>query len=227
MMKVKNLIKVYNPETIPVHAVNGISFEIEKGDFVAIIGASGSGKSTLLHMLGLLDLPTKGEYTINNLNIVKLPEEEKTLYRLLQIGYVFQEYALVEEMTALGNVSIPLIMQGKSKKEAEKLAKEALDIVGLRGMYNRTEDQLSGGERQRVAIARAIVAKPKILFADEPCANLDSKTSEQVLEVFKKLNHELKLTIIMVTHEEWHIKYADRVIKLRDGVIEYDKRKNH
>lgn len=223
MIKVKNMFKIYNHETVPVHALNGVSFEIKPGEFIAIMGPSGSGKSTLLHILGLLDNLSKGEYKIKELRATLLPEAEKSYYRLTQMGYVFQEYALIEEMTALGNVSIPILMQGKSRKDADRIAKIALDLVGLAGKYNRLDSQLSGGERQRVAIARAIVSKPKILFADEPCANLDTKTSEQVLEIFKKLNKELGLTVIMVTHEDWHVKYVSRIIELKDGRIISDK----
>lgn len=224
MIKVKNLTKIYNHETVPVHALNGVSFNIEKGEFIAIMGPSGSGKSTLLHILGLLDTQTRGTYFINDISLATLPEEQKSFYRLSQLGYVFQEYAIIEEMTVLGNVVLPLIMAGMSKKDAEKQAKEIIDIVGLKGMYYRVESQLSGGERQRVAIARAIVSKPKILFADEPCANLDTQTSAQILEIFKKLNKELKITIIMVTHEDWHVKYVSRIIKLMDGSIVSDRK---
>lgn len=224
MIKVKNLIKIYNHETVPVTALNGLTFNIDKGEFIAVMGPSGSGKSTLLHILGLLDDQTKGFYYINDLEVSKLPEEEKSYYRLAQLGYVFQEYALIEEMTIQDNVAIPLLMNGITKKEAERISREALDLVGLSGKYKRLESQISGGERQRVAIARAIVSKPKIIFADEPCANLDTQTSEQILELFKKLNKQLGITIIMVTHEDWHVKYVSRIIKLLDGKIVGDTR---
>ncbi len=222
MIYADNLTKVYNEKTVPVDALKKVSFRIKAGEFVAILGPSGSGKSTLLHVLGLLDKPTEGVYEIDGVSVSSLPEEEKSYYRLSQLGYIFQEYALIDEMTALGNVSLPLMMNGISQVEAEEDAKEALDHVGLKGKYDRLQSQLSGGERQRVAIARAIVSKPKIIFADEPCANVDTKTSEQIMNLFKDLNRKFNLTIIMVTHEEWHEKYVDRVIKLKDGEITRD-----
>jgi len=223
MIKIKNLKRYYDSGVV-VKALNGVSFEIKKGEFIAIVGASGSGKTTLLRILGLIDKPTKGEYTINNLNVVDLPEEARGYYRLTQLGYVFQDYALINEMSASENVHILSIMEGKSKRESLLTAKEALEKVGLGDKLNRLPNQLSGGEKQRVAIARAIAKKPKILFADEPCANLDTQTSKQVLEVLNTLNKEFGQTIVMVTHEEWHTKYASRIIQLKDGFIVSDKK---
>ncbi len=224
IIKIKDLTRYYKSGSGIVKALDGVSFEIKKGEFIAIMGASGSGKTTMLRILGLIDKPTKGEYTINNLNLVHLPEEEKTYYRLTQLGYVFQDYALMKEMSASENVYILSLMEGKSKKESISIAKEALEKVGLGDKLDRVPDQLSGGEKQRVAVARAISKKPKILFGDEPCANLDTKTSEQVLEVLKELNQKYGQTIVMVTHEAWHTKYVSRVIKLEDGKIVGDKK---
>ena len=225
MIKIKKMERHYKTGGTIVKALNGVSFEIKKGEFIAIMGASGSGKTTMLRILGLLDKPTKGEYTINNLNVVDFPEEERSYYRLTQLGYVFQDYALINEMSASENVYILSLMEGKSKKESLITAKDALEKVGLGDKLDRVPDQLSGGEKQRVAVARAIAKKPKILFADEPCANLDTHTSEQVLEVLKTLNKKFGQTIVMVTHENWHTKYASRVIKLKDGKIIADVRR--
>jgi len=224
LMKVKNLKRHYQTGEIIVKALRGASFEIKKGEFVVIMGPSGSGKTTLLRILGLLDQQTYGEYTMNGLSLTDLPEEEKTFYRLTQLGYVFQDYALLNEMSASENVYILSLMEGKSKEVALLTAHEALIKVGLEGKDERVPDQLSGGEKQRVAIARAIAEKPKILFADEPCANLDTKTSEQVLDVFKALNKKYGQTIVMVTHEPWHTKYASRLIQMKDGLIVSDRK---
>lgn len=224
MIEIKNLKRHYKSGEVIVKALNGISFKIEKGEFIAIIGASGSGKTTLLRILGLIDSPTEGEYSINGLNVENLPEEEKIYYRLTQLGYVFQDYALINEMTALENVYILSLMEGKPKKASIKTALVALKKVGLEDKGNRIPNELSGGEKQRVAVARAISKNPQILFADEPCANLDTKNSEQVLEVFKELNKKYKQTIVMVTHEPWHLKYVSRVIELKDGLIINNKK---
>ncbi len=222
IIKVENLVRHYDSGII-VKALNGVSFNIKEGELIMIMGPSGSGKTTMLRILGLLDKPTKGKYTINNLDVVDLPEEERNYYRLTQLGYVFQDYALINEMSASENVSILSLMEGKSKKESFLTAKEALEKVGLGDKLDRVPNRLSGGEKQRVAIARAIAKKPKILFADEPCANLDTQTSAQVLEVLNNLNKKFGQTIVMVTHENWHTKYASRIIQLRDGLIVSDK----
>lgn len=224
MIKIEKLRRYYKTGEIIVKALNGVTFNVHDGEFIAIMGPSGSGKTTLLRILGLLDRQTGGKYHINSLDLTSLPEAEKNYYRLTQLGYVFQQYALIDELTASENIYILSIMEGKNKKEAIKIAKEALDNVGLSDKYERLENQLSGGERQRVAIARAIAKKPKILFADEPCANLDTETSAQILEVFKSLNENFGQTIVMVTHEPWHIKYVKRLIKLKDGKIVSDKK---
>ena len=225
IIKIKNIKRHYKSGEEIVRALDDVSFEIKKCEFVAVMGASGSGKTTMLRVLGLMDNPTKGEYVIQRLNVEDLKEEERTYYRLTQLGYVFQDYALINEMSALENVYVLSLMEGKSKKDSILIAKEALDKVGLKDKENRVPDELSGGEKQRVAIARAIAKKPSILFADEPCANLDTRTSEQVLEVFKRLNKKYGQTIVMVTHEPWHTKYVSRVIKIQDGKIVSDEKK--
>jgi putative ABC transport system ATP-binding protein len=199
--------------------LKGVSFSIEKGEFVAIMGRSGCGKSTLLHQLGMLDNPTSGRIIIDGVDVIDFSDKDKTDFRLKKLGYVFQEYALLPELTALESVYLPLMMDGVPKDQYMKKAKEVLAAVGLEKRFNHLPKEMSGGEQQRVAIARALINKPAILFADEPCANLDSESSETVLKLFQKLNKDLKQTIIMVTHEPEDKKYVDRVIWMKDGVI--------
>lgn len=205
---------------VGVHALKGVSINIEKGEFVGIMGPSGSGKSTLLHQLGLLDTPTSGEIMIAGVNVIGLSEHEKTIFRLNRLGYVFQEYAILPELTALENVYLPSMMIGKKRERYLRTSIDILETVGLGERLHHRPHELSGGEQQRVAVARALVNNPKILFADEPCANLDTESSRHILELFRKLNEELGQTILMVSHEEWHKKYVDRVIYMKDGLIE-------
>ncbi|MBT3538611.1 ABC transporter ATP-binding protein [Candidatus Parcubacteria bacterium] len=219
IIEVKNLKKTYEGR-VPTHALKDINFGIEKGEFVALMGRSGSGKSTLLHQLGLLDTPTTGEIIMDGTDLVTFSEKEKADFRLKKLGYVFQSYALLPELTALESVYLPLMLLDVDKKEYIKKSSEMLDKVGLGDRLHHLPKEMSGGEQQRVAIARALVNNPAILFADEPTANLDSESSEVVLELFKKLNKEIGQTIIMVTHEPDDKKYVDRVIWLKDGVIE-------
>lgn len=219
IIKVVGLKKIYTGK-VPTVALNGISFGIEENEFVAIMGRSGSGKSTLLHQLGLLDDPTEGQIFIDDVDVLKFSDSKKTKYRLEKLGYVFQEYALIAELTALENVSLPALALGGNKDGYNKRAAEMLTIVGLGERLEHYPNELSGGEQQRVAIARALINKPKILFADEPCANLDSISSKVVLDLFRKLNRELGQTIVMVTHEPEDEKFVDRVIWVKDGVIE-------
>ena len=224
MIKVKNLKKIYDMGTLKVKALDGVSMDIKKGEFVALMGFSGSGKSTFLHQVGLLDTPTSGSIIINNVDVLELSEKQKTLFRLNQLGYVFQEYAILGELTALENVYLPLLMIGKNKQECIASAKEVLEKVGLGDRMDHFQKELSGGQQQRVAIARALVNKPKILFADEPTANLDSTSAIQILELFQELNKKYGQTIVMVTHEDFHKKYVDRVIYLKDGKVIKNKK---
>ncbi|MDQ5962265.1 MAG: transporter [Patescibacteria group bacterium] len=217
MIKVDNLTKTY-PGEVPTQALKGVSFEIKKGEFVALMGRSGSGKSTLLHQLGLLDIPTSGTVLIDGVDILALSDAERTSFRLNHLGYVFQEYALIAEFTALENVYFPaMVLGGERNKER---ASELLKLVGLEERLHHYPGEMSGGEQQRVAIARALINNPKILFADEATANLDTVSSEVVYRLFQKLNKELNQTIIMITHEPEDRKYMDRVIWLKDGLIE-------
>jgi putative ABC transport system ATP-binding protein len=224
IIQIKDMKRYYRTGNVTVKALNGVNFDIKKGEFVAVMGPSGSGKTTMLRVLGLLDNPTSGEHSILGLNVEDLPEAERTYYRLTQLGYVFQDYALINEMSISENVYVLSLMEGKSKKESVETARAALEKVGLAEMSNRVPGELSGGEKQRVAIARAIAKKPSILFADEPCANLDTHTSKQVLDVFKKLNKDFGQTIVMVTHEPWHVKYVSRLISMKDGKIVSDRK---
>jgi len=222
MIQVKNLKRTYQGKVL-VEALKGVSFEVRKGEFMAIMGRSGSGKSTLLHQLGLLDTPTAGEIIIDGVDVLKLSDHRKTSFRLKELGYVFQEYALLPEFTALEAVSLPLMMQGVRRREYIRKAADVLERVGLKERLRHLPRELSGGEQQRVAVARAIVSNPKILYADEPCANLDSESSETILELLKNLNRELGQTIVMVTHEPEDKKYVERVIWLKDGLIEKEE----
>lgn len=225
MIEVNKLQRYYKDGEMIVKALSNVSFKIVEKEFVAIMGPSGCGKTTMLRILALLDGQTGGDYTIDGLEVATLPEEEKSYYRLTEIGYVFQDYALLNEMSVLENVAILSLMDGDSMEKATEVALEALEKVGLGGKENKVPDQLSGGEKQRVAIARAIAKKPSILFADEPCANLDKTNSLQVLDVFKDLNDNYGQTIVMVTHEPWHTDYVSRVINLEDGKLVSDKKK--
>ncbi|MBU1558116.1 ABC transporter ATP-binding protein [Patescibacteria group bacterium] len=219
IIEVKNLDKTYGGK-VPTHALKDINFGIKKGEFVALMGRSGSGKSTLLHQLGLLDTPTTGEVIMGGVNLMSFSEKQKAEFRLKKLGYVFQAYALLPELTALESVYLPLMLLGMAKKEYVKKATEILDKVGLSDRLHHLPKEMSGGEQQRVAIARALVNNPTILFADEPTANLDSDSSKVILKLFKKLNEEIGQTIIMVTHEPDDKKYVNRVIELKDGIIQ-------
>lgn len=223
MIVAENLTRVYEMGKVTVHALRGVSFTISRGEFVGIMGASGSGKSTLLHLLGLLDRPTGGKIILGGVDTQTLNDRQRTKFRLKRLGYVFQDYALVPELTVEENVFLTSMVRGTSKEEYLEETREILERIGLADRMTHKHNELSGGQQQRVAIARAIVNKPEILFADEPCANLDSESSRNVLDLFKQINHEMKQTIVMVSHEEWHQEYFDRIITLRDGEIISDR----
>ena len=223
IIQVKNLKRTYEGR-VPTQALRGVSFEVQAGEFLAVMGRSGCGKSTLLHQLGLLDTPTEGEVIIDNKNILELSDQQKAEFRLKKLGYVFQEYALLPELTVLEAVYLPLMIQGAEKNRYIEKATAMLEKVGLKDRIDHLPAELSGGEQQRVAIARAIVNNPKILFADEPCANLDSVSSETILELFSELNKEMGQTIIMVTHEKEDQKYVKRVVWMKDGLIEREEK---
>lgn len=218
MINVKNLVKTYKNGSVETRVLKGIDFVVEKGEWVSIMGRSGAGKSTFMYQVSLLDDPTSGEIYIDGHEVHALSEEEKMQFRLRKFGYVFQDYALLPELTALENVVLPLLMEEYDEEEAKKLAAASLAEVGLENRLNNLPSQMSGGEQQRVSIARAIAEKPEILFADEPTANLDRESSLTVMDVFKRL-HKERQTIIMVTHEEEYGNMADRIVRIDDGRI--------
>lgn len=219
IIEVKNITKSFTDGDTVTQVLKGIDLTIDEGEFVAIMGRSGAGKSTFLYQLSLLDTPTGGSITLDGRVVDNFSNTEKTKFRLHELGYVFQDYSLLPELTALENIMVPLLMQGVSMKKAKHRAEEVLESVNLLKRAGNLPAELSGGEQQRVSIARAITHKPKIIFADEPTANLDSFSSRLVMDIFKKLNKEDGLTIVMVTHEEEYGKMTDRIIRLSDGMI--------
>lgn len=222
MIEGHRLSKIYGRGSVEVRALDGADITIGRGEFVGITGASGSGKSTLLHLLGLLDRPTSGNLLIDGVDVNALSEKERTAFRLNRLGYVFQDYALVPELTAEENIFLPSKVRGMTSKECTRACRDILALVGLKDRVAFLPGEMSGGEQQRVAIARALINNPALLLADEPCANLDTKNSTVILELLKKLNHDLNQTVVMVSHEEWHQRYFDRVVTLQDGKIVAD-----
>ncbi len=219
IIKATGIKKSFTDGLTTTEVLKGIDLEVNEGEFVAIMGRSGAGKSTLLYQLSLLDSPSSGSISLDGHVVDDLSTSEKTKFRLHTLGYVFQDYSLLPELTAEENIMIPLLMQGLSRDTASKRAQEVLKSVNLEHRKDNTPSELSGGEQQRVSIARAITHNPKILFADEPTANLDSSSSQTVMEIFKKLNKDNGLTIVMVTHELEYGKLADRIVKLSDGLV--------
>jgi putative ABC transport system ATP-binding protein len=223
MIKSEKLVKKYTSGGTELTVLKNLDIMIGDGEFVAIIGPSGAGKSTFMYQLSLLDEPSGGEVFFDGQPTSKLSQKQKTLIRLEKMGYVFQDYALLPELTAVENVALPMLMQGDSKKVAEKKAVAALTRIGLQDKQKNLPSQLSGGQQQRVSIARAIAHNPRVLFADEPTANLDSENSRIVMQAFLEL-HAQGQTIVMVTHEDEYARMAKRIVSLKDGVIVEDKR---
>lgn len=222
MLEIKKITKVYKMGEVLVNALRGVSFNVDKGQFVAIMGPSGSGKSTLMHIIGCLDHPTEGSFIMDGEDISKVNDNKLAEIRNKKIGFVFQQFNLLARTTILYNVEVPLIYAGVNSKKRKKLAEQALENVGLSNRLKHRPNEISGGEIQRAAIARALVNNPLIILADEPTGNLDSKNGEEIMKIFNKLNQEGH-TIIMVTHELEVAKYAQRIIHLHDGLIEKDE----
>jgi len=227
MIECKNISKIYKSEAGETHALMGVSFKIEDGEFVAIMGPSGSGKSTLMHILGALDTPTSGEYFFDGQNVAELSDDELADIRKKKIGFVFQSFNLLPRATVLRNVVLPLVYAGVPKEERETKARTMLESSGFeQSHFFHLSNQLSGGQMQRVAIARALVNDPSLILADEPTGNLDTKTGEIVLDTFQRLNSEQKRTIILITHERYVAEHARRIIHIRDGEI-FEDEQNH
>ncbi len=224
VIAVHNLVKTYHIGEISVHALCGVSLEIDSGEFVTIVGASGSGKSTLMHILGCLDKPTSGQYLLNGKNVSGLSDDELSYIRNREIGFVFQGFNLLARTSALENVELPLLYGGTqvSARERKERAMGALSAVGLADRADHHPNQLSGGQQQRVAIARALLNNPSILMADEPTGNLDSRTSVEVMEIFQNLREERNITIVLITHEQTVAEYGSRILTIRDGNIVSD-----
>lgn len=218
MIELHDVTKIYPADGVPVPALNGVSLLVREGEFVAVMGPSGSGKSTLLTILGAMNPPTSGVVVVDGIRPYDLPIERQADFRYEYVGFIFQQYHLVPYLTVLENVMLPLAIDGRSRAEKRRLAREMLERMGLAGKENRLPSQLSGGETARVAIARALVNRPPLLLADEPTGNLDSATGARVLALLKEL-HNAGQTIVMVTHNQEAAQYADRIVRLRDGVI--------
>ena len=221
LIHIENMKKIYNPGENEVRALDGIDLDIEKGDLVAIVGHSGSGKSTLMNMLGCLDTPTSGKYVLDGQDVASMTDNQLADVRNKEIGFIFQGFNLISNLDAVGNVELPLVYRGVSKNERKQLAMEALKSVGLEDRMKHKQNEMSGGQQQRVAVARAVAAKPPIILADEPTGNLDTKSTQEIMEILKEL-HRSGRTVIIITHDEEIASQAHRVIRILDGRIEED-----
>lgn len=221
LIEVRDVYKIYNPGENQVNALDGVSITIDEGEFVAIIGQSGSGKSTLMNMLGLLDTPTHGEYYINGKLVDDLTDDQMSVIRNEQIGFIFQGFNLISSLTALENVELPLVYRGMKKEERREISKDALERVGLGSRMNHLPAEMSGGQQQRVAVARAIAARPPVILADEPTGNLDTRSTKEVMAILHELKDEGR-TVIVITHDNEIAEEAERVIRIRDGRVVED-----
>lgn len=223
VIETRDLTKVYNKEQVPVHALNGVDLEIEKGEFTAIVGPSGSGKTTLLNIIGGLDEPTAGKVIVNGTDLSTLSDSELIKFRLKHIGFVFQAYNLIPVLTAIENVAFVMQMQGRSQKECKEKSTALLEEVGLSDKINKRPSELSGGQQQRVAVARALSSTPDFVLADEPTANLDSVSTADLLDMMAELNEKEEMTFVFSTHDQRVIDRARRVITLVDGKVDKDE----
>ena len=221
LIHIENMKKIYNPGENEVRALDGIDLDIEKGALVAIVGHSGSGKSTLMNMLGCLDTPTSGKYVLDGQDVASMTDNQLADVRNKEIGFIFQGFNLISNLDAVENVELPLVYRGVSKNERKQLAMEALKSVGLEDRMKHKPNEMSGGQQQRVAVARAVAAKPPIILADEPTGNLDTKSTQEIMEILKEL-HRSGRTVIIITHDEEIASQAHRVIRILDGRIEED-----
>lgn len=226
VIRIKGIKKIYKVGNQEVRALNGVDIQINKNEYVAIMGPSGSGKSTMMNILGCLDSPSEGEYILNGTDVSKMDDNDLAIIRNKEIGFIFQSFNLLPRYTALDNVALPLIYSGESREKREERARVALENVDLKDRMHHKPNELSGGQRQRVAVARALVNNPSIILADEPTGNLDTKTSIDIMKLFEEI-HEQGNTVILVTHEEDIAKHAKRIIRLRDGIIESDHTNEH
>lgn len=223
IIQISDLYKIYDEKTVPVHALNGVNLTINEGEFTAIVGPSGSGKTTLLNMIGGLDVPTKGKVVINGTDVGSLKSGKLIDFRLHNIGFVFQAYNLIPVLTAIENVAFIMQLQGMPKDKRQRRAKELLDAVGIGDKANQRPGKLSGGQQQRVAVARALASEPKFILADEPTANLDSKSTNDLLDMMQKMNEESNITFLFSTHDKRVMDKARRIITIDDGLVSSDK----
>jgi putative ABC transport system ATP-binding protein len=227
VIEARGLTKIYQMGDMEVRALRGLDLDIFPGEMLSIMGPSGSGKSTLMNMLGCLDVPTSGIYKLDGIDVSRLDDNELAAIRSLKIGFVFQSFNLLARTSALANVELPLVYAGISGRERRLRAAESLELVGLGNRQDHKPNELSGGQQQRVAIARALINRPKLILADEPTGNLDTKTSEEIMHLFRRLNRERGMTIVFVTHDPETSAYCDRIVHVRDGKVERDERRDH